>query len=187
MTLSKGAVFKRLEEAIGDKLQVCSWARAAPAQSHRGRTCASVDGCGVPRVFDDVVTCMAQVVTYKWLSREHGIPYDTSKQLLYEFMTAHRGVSAWVGWGGGWGPGTPVSPNPGMSGFARQGLALTGREGALYCALHRVAHCVVFQPSLRSAWVPVSCWPGGRCLPRRSTSSASWRAVRWRARSRRCR
>jgi hypothetical protein len=28
-----------------------------------------------------------QVVTYKWLARHHGIPYDTSKRILFEFLS----------------------------------------------------------------------------------------------------
>ncbi|KDD72771.1 hypothetical protein H632_c2919p0, partial [Helicosporidium sp. ATCC 50920] len=48
--VTKDAVFKALEEEIGDK---------------------------------------SQVVTYKWLGRQYGIPYDMSKRLLYEFMTLH--------------------------------------------------------------------------------------------------
>jgi hypothetical protein len=30
-----------------------------------------------------------QVVTYKWLGRRYNVPYDTSKRILFDFITRH--------------------------------------------------------------------------------------------------
>lgn len=40
-----------------------------------------------------------QPVTYKWLAREAGIPYDTAKGLLFDFLTEHRSVGRLIGEG----------------------------------------------------------------------------------------
>jgi hypothetical protein len=42
----------------------------------------------------DRVGDQLQVVTYKWLSRHHSIPYDTSKRILFEFLSQHSQVGA---------------------------------------------------------------------------------------------
>lgn len=41
-----------------------------------------------------------QVVTYKWLGRRFGVPYDTAKRILFEFLTRHPqvGVLLCCGW-----------------------------------------------------------------------------------------
>lgn len=33
-----------------------------------------------------------QVVTYKWLGRKFGVPYDTAKRVLFDFLTRHPQV-----------------------------------------------------------------------------------------------
>jgi DNA polymerase delta subunit 3 len=35
-----------------------------------------------------------QVVTYKWLARHFGIPYDTAKRVLFQFITKRGNVGS---------------------------------------------------------------------------------------------
>lgn len=48
---------------------------------------------GILESLTDLVGDQLKTVSYKWLSREFHIPYDTSKRILFEFMSKQSQVS----------------------------------------------------------------------------------------------
>ena len=86
------AILEELQDLIGEQLKVRTGA-AVRSEACDLATVGRDLPAGRPAITwpPPALCALPQVVTYKWVARHFGVPYDTAKRILYQFVTQHPG------------------------------------------------------------------------------------------------